>query len=45
MLSRPDLDRLGQTSPPLQIELLTLVGQTLAERLRRANVEIRALSQ
>ena len=45
VLSREALDRLGQTSPQLQIELLTLVGQALAERLRRANAEIRALSQ
>jgi glutaminase len=45
VLARADLDRLGQTSPRLQIELLTLVGQALAERLRRANAEIRALSQ
>jgi CRP-like cAMP-binding protein len=45
VLARADLDRLGQTSPRLQLELLTLVGQGLAERLRRANAEIRELSQ
>ena len=45
VLSRAELDRLGQASPRLQIEILTLVGQALAERLRRANAEIRALSQ
>ncbi len=45
VLARTDLDRLGETDPRLQIELLTLVGQALAERLRRANAEIRALSQ
>ena len=45
VLTRADVDRLGQTHPALQIELLTLAGQALAERLRRANAEIRALSQ
>ena len=44
-LARAGLDRLGKANPRLQIELLTLVGQALAERLRRANTEIRALSQ
>ena len=45
ILARTDLDRLGQSHPGLQIRLLTLVGQGLAERLRRANAEIRSLSQ
>jgi CRP-like cAMP-binding protein len=45
VLARTDLDRLGQRHPALQIRLLTLVGQALAERLRRANAEIRSLSQ
>lgn len=44
-LTRADLDRLGHSHPSLQIRLLTLAGQALAERLRRANAEIRALSQ
>ena len=34
-----------RTHPALLIELLTLAGQALSERLRRANAEIRALSQ
>ena len=45
VLTRDNLDRLGQAHPSLQIRLLTLVGQALAERLRRANAEIRALAQ
>lgn len=45
VLARAELDLLGESRPDLQIQLLTLVGQALAERLRRANAEIRALSQ
>jgi hypothetical protein len=45
VLARGELEHLGETRPRLQIELLTLVGQALAERLRRANAEIHALSQ
>ena len=43
-LTRAALDRLGATSPGLQVELLTRAGRALADNLRRATVEVRALT-
>ena len=45
VLSEPALAHLADVQPRLYIRLMKLVGRNLAERLRRANAEIRALSR
>ncbi len=45
VLTADALTALGTERPQLHIKLLTLVGRSLADRLRRANAEIRALSR
>ncbi|MFO1071829.1 MAG: glutaminase A [Geminicoccaceae bacterium] len=44
VLTRHALDRLGETNPRLQTEILTRAGCAVAENLRRANAEVRALT-
>ncbi len=45
VLDRKGLDALAEEKPHLHAALVLAVGATLAERLRRANAEIRALSR
>jgi glutaminase len=45
ILSEEALATLGRSNPALHVKLLTLIGRSLSERLRRANAEIRALAR